>query len=140
MRCKKGYTLVGVLIVVVIVGILATIAIPGFRQIIRRYELEEVRHMFEATRAGAKDYDFRIGIGNLPTAAPQCWEALNVNLPDNPICEYTIVAGGSTNRRLQVRSRPSGAWIWLYRYDLPNGPGAINGGNTDQKYIQDLPH
>lgn len=122
---------------VVILGILATGAIPSFRQIIRRTELKEVRNVVEAVISGARHYELKRGnLTTLTTASPDCWYALNVELPDNPFCTYAIVIVGGTGRRLNVYS-PSAQW--LYRYYLPRGPGAINGANPDAKYVQDLP-
>lgn len=138
---KKAYTLIGVLIVVVILGILAIGAIPSFNQIIRRTELKEVRNVVEAVISGARYYELKHGtITTLPISDPDPdpdppWPALNVELPNNPVCAYEILPGGTTGKQLRVSS----GGVWLYTYDLPRGPGAINGVNPDARYVQELP-
>lgn len=136
---KKAYTLIGVLIVVVILGILATGAIPSLRQIIRRTELKEVRSVVEAVISGARYYELKYGtITTLPlydSGTQKDWPALNVELPNNPVCAYEILDGGTTGKQLRVNSDG----VWLYTYDLPRGLGAINAGNSDAKYVRELP-
>lgn len=131
---KKGYTLIDVLIVVVVLGVLATIAIPAYRMIIRRAELKEVKNTVELARAGAKYYDLKHGISGLTT--PGSLSTLKVDVPDDSECTYTIVDGGGGIRRLEVRRKSDN--VLLYDYDLPDGPGSIK-STSDARYLQDLP-
>lgn len=133
---RKGYSLIGVLIVVIIVSILSIGAIPSFNRIIRRAEMKEVKDMVDSVRAGARQFVLKRGaIGILSITAPDYWDQLNVDVDTNAVCAYTIVSGGTTTRQLRVES----SGLLLYTYDLPNGPGTLNAGNPDARYVQDLP-
>lgn len=130
---KKGYTIVDVLVVIVVLATLAAIAVPVYSRIIRRASMREVVTLIALTRVGARYYDGKYGISALAT--PGNLSTLSVDVPPGTVCTYSIVAGGTTNRQLQVDSSGD----WLYTYDLPNGPGTINADNPDARYIQDLP-
>lgn len=135
---KKGYTLIDVLIIVVILGVLVTVAIPAYRRIIRRAELREVRNLLELTRAGARYYHLKYDITDIDTSEGQdaVFRSLRVDIPADSNCIYQIVAIGTT-RQLQVIRRSDSAL--LYTYDLPDAGGSIQ-KTSDERYLQDLPN
>lgn len=135
---KKGYTIVDILVIVVVLGVLATITLPVYNKIIRRARMREVVTLIALTRVGARYYDGKYGITSLTT--PGNIAALNVDLPPDPVCTYEIVdlddpPQDPPRRWLQVNSSGD----WLYRYQLPTGSGTINTDNPDSRYVQDLP-
>lgn len=140
---RKGYTILGVLLVLIIVSILAIGALPEFRRIMRRAEMGEVRGMVDSIRAGARQYVFKQGtIATLALSSDpppaDVWDQLNIDVDPNAVCAYTIVDLSIPARRwLQVDSSGD----WLYRYELPDDSdgGDKNSSNADYRYIQDLP-
>lgn len=135
---RKGYTVIDVLIIVVILGVLATVAIPAYRMIVRHSQLREVRNLVELTRAGARYYSNKHGITAIDPSKgqPAVWNSLRIDLPASPYCTYQITSPNATTRRLEVTRNSDGAL--LYTYDLPNGPGAVQ-ATTDARYLNDLP-
>jgi prepilin-type N-terminal cleavage/methylation domain-containing protein len=134
---KRGFTLVEIMTVLVIIVILASLGIPMFYKATREAELAEVELMVDMVSAGARYYDFKYGFASFdPSAGPVVyWKALNVDLPPHSECQYTIIAEGG-KKKLLVESMPTGKvpWIWLYKYELPkdtNPSDNINSANTD---------
>ena len=56
MRSKGGFTLIELMIVVAIVGVLAAIAIPAYRDYIKRAKMSEVLAAIDAIAQGASEY------------------------------------------------------------------------------------
>ena len=53
---KGGFTLIELMIVVAIVGVLAAIAIPAYRDYVKRARMSEVLAAFDAIATGAGEY------------------------------------------------------------------------------------
>lgn len=53
---KKGFTLIDLMIVVAIIGILATVAVPGFMQYIKSPKTSEAKTNLKAIADGAISY------------------------------------------------------------------------------------
>jgi len=56
MRSKGGFTLIELMIVVAIIGVLAAIAIPAYRDYIKRAKMSEVLGALDAIAQGASEY------------------------------------------------------------------------------------
>ena len=73
---KRGFTLVEVMIVVAIIALLATIAAPGYMQVLRRGRAPEAIATMSTIRQGLRDYFinhgtyFDITAGNIDEAPP----------------------------------------------------------------------
>jgi len=61
MRSKQGFTLIELMIVVAIVGVLAAIAIPAYRDYVNRAKMSEVLAAFDAIAQGANEYHSVLG-------------------------------------------------------------------------------
>ena len=129
---KKAFTTIELIIVMVILGIIASVALPGYSRIKKRMEYKEASGILELVRAGAKYYDLKYGIAALdPTAGP-LWTHLKIDDPPAANLGYAIVAGPD----LQISN--TGGDV-LYTYTLPDGPGATT-AEEDAAYLPaDLP-
>jgi type IV pilus assembly protein PilA len=61
-RCARGFTLVELAIVVVIAGILAVLAVVGYRRFVRRSHLAEATGMTGSIRAGQEAHKAETGL------------------------------------------------------------------------------
>jgi prepilin-type N-terminal cleavage/methylation domain-containing protein len=123
MRGKKGFTLIEVLIVVIILGILATIAIPQFGNIVERARASEAVTNIAAIRTALEVFQLERG-GDYPDYADVA--AINAGLD----CEITannftyVVAGGAgtfTITATKVSAPQAGATITYTRGAAPWG-------------------
>jgi prepilin-type N-terminal cleavage/methylation domain-containing protein len=91
---RKGFTLIEVLIVVIILGILATIAVPQFRRMVARSRTAEAYSTLGAIKTAQEIYRLE---HNTYTAD---LGALDVTFPDggtgSPNFDYTAVATADT--------------------------------------------
>jgi type IV pilus assembly protein PilA len=114
-RGRAGFTLVELAIVVVIVGILAVIAVVGYRKMILSSKITEAQNMVNAIRVAQEEYRAERGFfleisSYCPTGSgvygvktmwnPQCgtpnkWEVLPVHT-DGPVAFAYATWGGAT--------------------------------------------
>ena len=67
MRSKRGFTLIELMIVVAIVGVLAAIAIPAYRDYVKRARMSEVLSAISAISTGASEYYSVLGFFPAPS-------------------------------------------------------------------------
>ena len=116
MKAKKGFTLVEILIVVIILGILAAIVVPQFSNASDEAKLNSMKSNLQAVRAQIQLYYFRENVYPTQLAfdtelAPDYLE----RIPDNPF------SGGNT---------VNGTGDWLYT-DADHTFKADDGGTTN---------
>ena len=106
---KKGLTLIELVVVLVVIAIIASLAIPSFKGIIRNTYISEVYGMASLIISGARYYDFKYDFDNFDATDPsQYWGALNVNIPNNAKCRYEITGGAHATKLLTIYSTPPG--------------------------------
>jgi type IV pilus assembly protein PilA len=89
-RQNRGFTLVEMMIVVVIIGVLATLAVLGYRQIIQASHVSEATNMVQNIRVAQEAYhsetqQYASVSASIPTTLSGGW------YPQNP--QYGIVTG-----------------------------------------------
>ncbi|MEW6513965.1 MAG: type IV pilin protein [Pseudomonadota bacterium] len=117
---QRGFTLIELMIVVAIVAILASVALPSYQEHIRRTKVQEATSSLSAERVAMEQYfqDNRTYVGaTLKSAATKYW---NYALSNHTATTYTITA------------TPSGSDMSGYQYtiDQNNARTSIAGGTV----------
>ena len=121
MLTRKGFTLIEVLIVVIILGILATIAIPQFANMITRARLAEAWSGLGAGRAAAEVY-------NLENTTYLGMTIANLQITDTENFTFSFVADDGTP------TAPTAA-AYILR---ATGRGAAGNANVSANVIADV--
>ena len=122
MKAKKGFTLVEILIVVIILGILAAIVVPQFSDAGENAKLSTLKSNLQTVRAQIQLYT--IEVGSFPTQlafATEMSPTYLERIPDNPFTGGNAVDGGD----------------WLYD-DTNHTFNAADGGTTNGEIHNDL--
>ena len=127
---KKGFTVIEIMVVVIILGILAAISLPMYNKIIKRTGFKEVASIVSLVRAGAKYYDLKYDLSALQGNATT-WDVLKVDPPSGSGAGLTYAMAGGANPELQVIYGGN----TIYTYDLNAGTGTTAG--ADSAYLPD---
>ena len=132
-RGQKGFTLVELAIVIVIIGVLASFGVPRFRDAVERSKAGESLNYLSAIRAAQERYHAREG-----TYASDVTD-LDVSIPAPKYFSVGTVAAGSTD---DIES----SWtLTLTRVGASAGYGAYTvaftelGYDADNSTLNDLP-
>jgi len=125
----KGYTLVEVVAIIIIVGIITAIVTPKIFSITRGDESENVDEMITKLEAGLSSYSTRQYINGQPIIVHNPFEDL-IETPENYLGEVDIV---------NSHTIPDGCWVWrpTGNWIMYNPKSSIDGGwfNSDQSFI-----
>lgn len=117
----KGFTLVEVLIVVIIIGILASIGIPQFADSIEKAKGAEARASLGHIQTAEKIYfaereTYTNNLGNLDISLPQRYWAITVNATATTYTAIATRSGGTRSGQTVTMDQSgnlSGNWEFL---------------------------
>jgi prepilin-type N-terminal cleavage/methylation domain-containing protein len=113
---RAGYTLIELMVVVVIVGVLAAVAIPAFGSYVKRAKVTEATTFLGEIRQRQESYRSEFGVYAALPPAPRM-------VPDATAVEWSVPAGSPWN---QVGARPDGPVRFVYSA-LAGVPGVDSG-------------
>jgi len=108
-RSQKGFTLIELMIVVVIIGILAALAIPRFMRATTKSKQSEAKNIlkqiYAMERAYRQEYDTYWGQGTVASAANQTALArIGVDIMSTARYTYTITTADASNLLVTAQS------------------------------------
>src|SRR3989338_915782 len=90
---RRGFTLLEILIVVIIIGILATLAMPQFTKSVKKAKMAEAYIVLGAMRTA----QLRYYASTSPSEFTNDPSKLDIDVPSSTYFDYTCVGGGWAN-------------------------------------------
>lgn len=121
MKTSQGFTLIELMVVVAIIAILASVALPSYDSYVRRGKVHEATTNLATERVRMEQFfqDNRTYTGaTLAVAATKYW---SYALSNHTAATYTITASPATG---------SGMTGYQYTIDQNNGKTSVAGGTT----------
>ena len=135
----KGFTLIEVLIVVVVMAVLSAIAYPNVRGSIIKAKLREICPTIEVIKGAERVYYYKHGAwytwNNWEADYPLAETNLNIIIPkgSGAICEYRFPPATT-----QIEFRYADGNIVLGHYDMGTDTYTIEAGTDYEKYLKYL--
>lgn len=128
-KSRKGFTLIELMIVVAIIGVLAAIAIPAYRDYVKRARMSEVLNAFDAVATGANEYHAVLGYfpsesygANNLAFFPVEYAAININNLSDINYNISIVANFTSDLNLEsITASDYGKLTMVITYDTDEG-------------------
>jgi type IV pilus assembly protein PilA len=105
MKIQKGFTLIELMIVVAIIGILAAIAIPAYRDYTIRSQVTEGLNFAAAAKTAVSER--YIATGTWPTNNDQAGMGAPADIKSKYVLDVTVGAGGQITVRLGYDINPA---------------------------------
>ena len=120
---KKGFTLIELLIVIIIIGLLATMAVPQYQKLVDRSKRVEVITMLSSIGTASTMYYIQQGMPSTTISASA--NDLYVAIPSNTKWVYrnttNVTTGGVDNFQWLAANKNTTAWIVAMKIDMPDG-------------------
>jgi len=120
---KKGFTLIELLIVIIIIGLLATMAVPQYQKLVDRAKRVEAITMLSSIGTASTMYYIQQGMPSTTISASA--NDLYVAIPSNTKWVYrnttNVTTGGVDNFQWLAANKNTTAWIVAMKIDMPDG-------------------
>jgi len=128
-RINRGFTLIELVIIIVVLGILASVAIPKFMNVSKEAEVASVANMVSSLESALSIYTAKQYLDGQSVAVHNPFDDLS-NIPNN----YKGI-----NDPIDATNTPNGSWSWrpTGNWLVYNPKRGINGGwlNGGERFI-----